>query len=87
MLADGEVERLRELHENYVWKVNAAIGEGREDLVWRLVDDYTEQALRLMTAEHGTVCGRVECGICSRPASPPAPPQRRWRRLLRLLAR
>jgi hypothetical protein len=29
MLADGEVERLRELHEDYVWKVNAAIGEGR----------------------------------------------------------
>jgi hypothetical protein len=86
MLADGEVERLRELHEDYVWKVNAAIGEGREDLVWRLVDDYTEQALRLMTEEHGPVCGRLDCGICGR--RPPRPaPKRRWRRLLRLLAR
>jgi hypothetical protein len=40
-----------------------------------------------MTAEHGTVCGRVDCGICGRRPPPPAPAEGRWRRLLRLLAR
>lgn len=85
MPAYSEVERLRELHETYVWKVNAAVGEGREDLVWQLVDDYTELALRLMTEEHGTVCGRPDCDMCN-PAPAPARPARRrpgrWRRLL-----
>ena len=85
MPAYSEVERLRELHESYVWKVNAAVGEGREDLVWRLVDDYTELALRLMAEEHGPVCGLADCGICTRPPAPPAPPPSGWRRLLRLL--
>lgn len=84
MLADGEVGRLRDLHESYVWKVNAAVGEGREDLVWQLVDDYADQALRLMTSGHGSVCGQPDCGICGRPA-PPARPEPGWRRLLRLL--
>jgi hypothetical protein len=74
-------EGLRELHEAYVWKVNAAVGEGRDDLVWRLVDEYTDQALRLMTAEHGTACDRRDCAMCHRPAPPAKPPAGWYRRL------
>lgn len=70
---DRQAERLRELHETYVWKVNAAVGEGRDDLVWRLVDEYADRALRLMTAEHGTACGRPDCAMCHRPARPARP--------------
>jgi hypothetical protein len=33
-----ETERLRDLHEDYAWQVNAAIGEDREDLVRKLSD-------------------------------------------------
>ena len=34
-----ETDRLRDLHDAYSWELNAAIGEGREDLVAGLVDD------------------------------------------------
>src|ERR1051325_3120890 len=44
-----ESGRLRALHDSYAWEVNAAIGEGRLDLVWRLADDYVDEALELMT--------------------------------------
>ena len=43
-------ERLAQLHEFYVWQVNAAVGEGRMDLVEELAEQYTEEALALMTA-------------------------------------
>jgi hypothetical protein len=78
---DRQAERLRELHETYVWKVNAAVGEGRDDLVWRLVDEYADRALRLMTAEQGTACGRPDCAMCHRPAPPARPPAGWFRRL------
>jgi hypothetical protein len=70
-------ERLRELHEDYVWQVNAAIGEGREDLVARLVDEYPGAALRLLTEGPGVSCDRPGCAACaaaSLPAGPAAPP-------------
>ncbi len=44
-------EQLARLHEAYVWQVNAAVAEGRMDLVEELVNQYTEEALELMTAE------------------------------------
>jgi hypothetical protein len=47
---DGETQRLRELHEYYVWQVNAAVEEGRDDLVAELADDYLEVALAEMAA-------------------------------------
>ena len=34
-----ESDLLRELHETYVWKVNAAVEEGRMDLVWDFADE------------------------------------------------
>jgi hypothetical protein len=42
---EDETRRLRELHELYVWQVNAAIEEGRDDLVAELADEYFEVAL------------------------------------------
>jgi hypothetical protein len=45
-----EAEQLARLHEFYVWQVNAAVGEGRMDLVEELANQYTEDALELMTA-------------------------------------
>jgi hypothetical protein len=47
---DGESQRLRELHELYVWQVNAAVEEGRDDLVAELADEYLEAALAEMAA-------------------------------------
>ena len=47
----SENQQLTRLHEAYVWQVNAAVGEGRMDLVEELVDQYMQEALELMTAE------------------------------------
>jgi hypothetical protein len=62
-----QIRRLRDLHEAYVWEVNAAVAEGREDLIERLVDDFAEEALRLITceAENGA-CRRPDCPVCAR---------------------
>lgn len=76
----GDSERLRTLHDAYVWEVNAAVGEGRLDLVRDLADDYLDEALRLMTVEDPG-CGLSDCAVCQRPR--PAPVERRrraWRR-------
>ena len=43
--------QLARLHAAYVWQVNAAVGEGRMDLVEELVDQYMGEALELMTVE------------------------------------
>jgi hypothetical protein len=63
-----QVRRLRDLHDDYLWKVNAAVGDGREDLIRRLVDDFEEEALRLITgeADNGS-CIRRDCPVCARP--------------------
>jgi len=70
-------ERLRELHDTYVWEVNAAVGEGRLDLVWQLADDYLDRALRLMTAGEPTACGKSDCVVSARPHAEPTVPRRR----------
>jgi hypothetical protein len=74
--------RLRELHDAYVWRVNAAVGEGREDLIWRLVDDYLDEAMQMMTDQYADACGRPDCTVCNRPPPERARPvsRRRWLR-------
>jgi hypothetical protein len=74
-LADTDL--LCELHDAYVWKVNAAVGEDRMDLVWRLADEYTDKALRLITATESPGCGQPDCTICARSSSASALPARR----------
>jgi hypothetical protein len=76
----GDTDPLRELHETYIWEVNAAVGEDRMDLVWQLSDQYADRALQLMTAMESPGCGRPDCAICRRPlGAPSAPTRRRWR--------
>jgi hypothetical protein len=65
-----EDRRLRELHDAYAWEVNAAIEEGREDLVWRLVDDYLVQVMAEMTGAYENACERPNCAVCARPPAP-----------------
>lgn len=79
MAANG-VQALRELHEDYVWRVNAAIGEGREDIVARLVAEYPDAALRLLTEGSAPACDRPGCAVCAQPRPPrPATGRRaRW---------
>lgn len=46
----GELSaRLTRLHDDHVERVNAAVGEGREDMLQELSDSYVEQAMTLMT--------------------------------------
>ena len=68
----SDTDLLRELHEAYVWEVNAAVGEDRMDLVWQLADEYTDRALALITTMESPGCGRPGCVICTRPAGTPA---------------
>ena len=80
----GDREQLRELHDAYVWEVNAAVGEGRPDLVWQLADAYLDEVLELMTTGTPTGCGRGDCAICQQPRAARArPPHRGWRRRAR----
>ena len=77
-------EQLRVLHDTYAWEVNAAVGEGRLDLVWQLADDYLDRALRLITDGEPAGCGRTDCAVCHRPRPAPAVPRhRRWPRRTR----
>ena len=43
-------DHLRRLHDGYVFLVNCAIEEGRDDEVRRLADAYPDDALRVLTA-------------------------------------
>lgn len=79
----GETELLRELHETYIWAVNAAVADGRMDLVRELAEEYTDEALRLMTESAPPTCVRPDCAVCAQgpaPATQHAPRQRFWRR-------
>jgi len=58
---DEQAGRLRELHDAYVWSVNAAVAEGRDDLVAELADEYTVEALRIMTEHCAPACDRPDC--------------------------
>ena len=71
-----EDRRLRDTHDFYVWKVNAAIGEGREDLVWKLADDYFDTAMQAIADAHPTACERPDCAACTRPRT--TRPRRGW---------
>ena len=76
----AEADLMRELHDAYVWKINAAVEEGRMDLVWQFADEYTDEALQLMTTLQSAGCGRPECAVCARgtSSSPTLPARRRW---------
>jgi hypothetical protein len=91
---DGETQRLRELHELYVWQVNAAVGEGRYDLVEQLADEYLEEALAELARSRpdGTDGACVQPAdllgtgawevVEARPSRPRAKHVPWWRRLL-----
>ena len=80
----SEIKQLRELHDTYVWEVNAAIGEGRIDLVWGLADEYLDQALELITDGEQSGCEAEDCAVCQRPRTAPRRSRaRRWSRLTR----
>jgi hypothetical protein len=80
----GENEQLRELHDTYTWEVNAAVGEGRLDLVWGLADEYLDRALQLITSGEPTGCERADCAVCQRPRPAPRKPRHRgWLRRAR----
>jgi hypothetical protein len=72
----GETDLLRELHDAYVWKVNAAVAEGRMDLVHEFADEYTDEALRLMASLGSPGCGRPGCAVCTGSAGTTARPSR-----------
>jgi hypothetical protein len=77
-----QTARLRELHDNCVWKVNAAVAEGREDLIQLLSGEYLEQAVRILAEElpaTGARCGREDCGVCRAPRAAPPRRSRGWR--------
>jgi hypothetical protein len=71
-------EQLRELHDTYTWEVNAAVGEGRLDLVWGLADEYLDRALELITGDESTGCDRAGCAVCQRPRPEPRRSRRHW---------
>jgi hypothetical protein len=73
----GQRDLLRELHETYIWEVNAAVGEDRMDLVCQLSDEFADRALRLMTAMESAGCGRPDCLICRWGTSAPRTATRR----------
>jgi UDP-N-acetylglucosamine transferase subunit ALG13 len=73
---EDETARLRALHDEAVWQVNAAVADGRYDLVTELTDEYVEAALRELTSDHAHPCPRPQCPSCGREL--PAPRRRRW---------
>ena len=74
-----QTARLRELHEDYAWKVNAAIAEGRDDLIDALCEEYADEAIRLIT---GAPPGGPSPPPGPPASPPPSPPPSRWRSLL-----
>jgi hypothetical protein len=43
-------DELTELHNTYVWEINAAVDREDDEFLERLSDEYTERALRVITA-------------------------------------
>jgi len=75
----GYEEQLRELHDTYTWEVNAAVGEGRLDLVSLLADEYLDRAMELIVGGEPTRCAREDCAVCHRPRpAPSVSRRRRW---------
>jgi hypothetical protein len=50
-MKDDTVRRLQALEEEYTFAVNAAVGEGRDDLVEELVSDYPDAALEVLRGD------------------------------------
>ena len=50
-MTDSTARRLKALDEEYTFAVNAALEEGREDLVRQLADEYPDAAMEIMEAE------------------------------------
>jgi hypothetical protein len=74
--------QLQDLHDDYVWQVNAAVGEDRPDIVRQLTSDYLDRALELFSADEPAGCGRDDCLVCQSPAFAPGnAPRGRRRRL------
>lgn len=48
---DATVRRLLALEEEYVFEVNTAVGEGRDDLVDQLAADFPDAALDVMRGD------------------------------------
>ena len=48
---DATVRRLLALEEEYAFEVNAAVGEGRDDLVDQLAADFPDAALDVMRGD------------------------------------
>ena len=76
------------LHDAFVWDVNAAVAEGRADLVRDLADDYFERSVRLMMGQQPPGCGRRDCVVCAtapsaRRTAPAATHHGWWHRLHR----
>jgi len=42
---DAELE---ELHDSYVWQVNAAVAAGHDDVAWDVAQDFPDEALELL---------------------------------------
>jgi hypothetical protein len=63
----GGNQQLQELHDTFVWEVNAAVGEGRPDMAWQLADQYLDRALELITVGEPTACASPDCAVCHRP--------------------
>ena len=77
----GVNEQLGELHDSYVWEVNAAVAADRLDLVQELCDDFLEQSVALLAAVGPGGCGREDCAVCHGSRRPRATPgRRRWPR-------
>jgi hypothetical protein len=47
-------DQLGELHNEYVWEVNAAVERDDDDFVAHLSNEYTEIALRMITARRAS---------------------------------
>jgi hypothetical protein len=43
-------DELTDLHDAYVWEINAAVGRQDDEYLLRLADEYTDRALRVITA-------------------------------------
>ena len=62
-LRHDPVDVLAELHDTYVWDVNAAAAEGRDDLVRDLADDYFERSVRLVGKANVVRIGLIYGGL------------------------
>ena len=80
---DRETQRLRELHEYYVWQVNAAVAEGRDDLVAELADQYLEDAMAELTAASPALDSHPTGARTEELALGPEEPRRPWWRRMR----